>query len=232
MLEKLSSLSRHDLEVLDTSRRVSLCKKRVEEVFSGERVLQAEVQTLKEKKGKLDLEVRHLERTMAELEDDVSVLKNKRDQATTQRILEAVDASLNKVGVALDKVEVDWVSVSETLEAVNSMLEKKDASLQEYRGRQEQVVEAANSELRNSQAHLLAMEEDRSSLLDGLEGRIIQVYERLRKKSRYGQVVFSLDSENCPSCSMQLARKLYQDVRYQGQVHACTECGVIVFWDS
>jgi len=232
MLEKLSSLSRLDLEILDTSKKLTQCKQRVEELFAGERGLEEDVKNLRDKKAQLDLQVRNIERSMAELEEEQSALDRKRTQATSQRVLEAVDSSLGKVRDALSKTESEWISLSESQEAMGEALKKKQDDLEGYRGRESREVDEANSELSQFQPRLLEMEGERSQFLDGLEGNVIEVYERFRKKSRFSRVVFSLESEHCPSCSMQLARRLYEDVRYQGQVHFCKDCGVILFWDS
>ena len=137
------------------------------------------------------------------LQQEVNILKTKRDQLETQALEIMEQADLAATGVAatsneLKQLEDDWHHQQQQLSAE---IEQLSSKLSELKGK-------------------------RQSMLAGLDPQAVASYEIIRKQK--GQAVAKVEQGICRACRISLAFSALQQIKSDNLVQ-CSSCGRILF---
>jgi len=137
------------------------------------------------------------------LQQEVNILKTKRDQLETQALEIMEQADLAATGVAatsnkLKQLEDDWHHQQQQLSAEIEQLSSK----------------------------LSELKDKRQSMLAGLDPQAVASYENIRKQK--GQAVAKVEQGICRACRISLAFSALQQIKSDNLVQ-CSSCGRILF---
>ena len=101
--------------------------------------------------------------------------------------------------------------------------------------RVEAVIAGALAQLDREAAEIdRALEADRirrEGALPTVDGRLLRLYDRLRRAQRFPALV-PLRGQACGSCHNRMPPQVVQEIRHSGSLHVCEACGVLVYAES
>jgi predicted nucleic acid-binding Zn-ribbon protein len=140
---------------------------------------------------------------LSSLQQEVNILKNKRDQ---------------KENEALEIMEQ-----AEAAEAIAAAAKSSFARREKEWQQQQQQLAVEIEQLKD---RLSDLTQKRAAMTEGIEPQILRTYERLRKQK--GQAVARVEQGICRTCRISLSSSQLQHVR-SGTMEQCSSCGRILY---
>ncbi|NKB67707.1 MAG: hypothetical protein GKR89_11640 [Candidatus Latescibacteria bacterium] len=143
------------------------------------------------------------------------------------------DALQMEIEACRSKISEFETQILQNIEGADSLQEKLQAERQEF----EQVQQEHQGHIDELEQRLASLQEavdgvlaQRKKVANGLEDRLLKVYERSRKKR--GMRVAALRKGACGGCFRQLPAQHRSNVRRGDDIHYCESCGAIMVWDE
>jgi uncharacterized protein len=184
-------------------------QQKLEEIQRSHRLVQLEVETLKERSARLDEQLYSGEmassRDLSSLELEATNARNQVDQKDLQLLQYSVQAEDVRNRIA--GLEKELADRQETWNVRHAELTVR--------------VDSLNAELEE-------LSTQRSQLASALDQAELRRYETLRK-SKGGQAVAKVERDLCQACRMSLPTQHLQRVRAGRQTVLCSSCGRMLF---
>jgi len=230
--ENLKLLDLHDQKIWNLRLTLEKAKLRANEIKENSDQLEKLFEEQVTNRKSFELKVREVESKTAQTEQEKEKLEKRVLQATSVKMLDASKAKILELESSMVKLEEEWMEASELLEEAVSRESTLREKLEKSKLESEGEWDSLNAQLMSTQKELPELIEQRPGFLDGLETRLVELYETRRKSDPFGLKIFEIEDENCPGCSMQLTLRIYDRVRYSGEIEKCPNCGVIVYWGT
>lgn len=216
----------------------------------------SEIDKIKTLRGELPLEVQDLEDEVAGLKTrmdnyrteidniraDISARRNAIETATA--LVERYKEQQNNVRNNREyetltkeieykelEIELDQKRIREGNEAINSRAEEIEKSQKEVEERSEDL-EAKKTELESIVAETKQQEEklrERGKELElAIEPRLLTAFKRIRKNSRNGLGIVTVQRDACGGCFNKIPPQKQMDIRMRKKIIVCEYCGRIM----
>ena len=216
----------------------------------------SEIDKIKTLRGELPLEVQDLEDEVAGLKTrmdnyrteidniraDISARRNAIETATA--LVERYKEQQNNVRNNREyetltkeieykelEIELDQKRIREGNEAINSRAEEIEKSQKEVEERSEDL-EAKKAELESIVAETKQQEEklrERGKELElAIEPRLLTAFKRIRKNSRNGLGIVTVQRDACGGCFNKIPPQKQMDIRMRKKIIVCEYCGRIM----
>lgn len=183
-------------------------KQRVMEIETKRKQLELEVETKKgqiEKYGHQQFQTR----------------KNDEYQALAHEIVMAKEA--------ITKIEDQQIELMEQAEAASKLVTEAQKVLKEAQGLMDGEVQLLNDREKNLQKDLTELSSNRDSLSAGVDGTVLNRYERIMN-TRGDNVIVDIEHGVCGGCHMKIPAQLIVSCRAQQEITTCTNCGRILYY--
>jgi len=183
-------------------------KQRVMEIETKRKQLELEVESKKgqiEKYGHQQFQTR----------------KNDEYQALAHEIVMAKEA--------INKIEDQQIELMEQAEAASKLVTEAQKVLKEAQGLMDGEVQLLNDREKNLQKDLTELSSNRDSLSAGVDGTVLNRYERIMN-TRGDNVIVDIEHGVCGGCHMKIPAQLIVSCRAQQEITTCTNCGRILYY--
>lgn len=224
----LSSLEKLDEQIEQLQRSMHESRQKIASVLEQKQNIVNKKKVATERLSALSLQLKNIELELAAIEQEIAKLEKQRLQLTDERSLSALVQRLSTLSSKKLALEDDWFVCTENLELGQEVILQVTQGLDNLNP--ENKIDLLNQEIRQTGRQLRELEDQRSSFYADLGLDWSGRYEKLRLRHPEKRVVFAMESEFCPSCNMQLNRRVYERMRYNNDVINCSFCGSILFW--
>lgn len=231
-IEQLQNLSEQDARIYELNALIEKVRKTMQERVAEVQQAQARLDSCEKRERELELHARAVESEVQAAEDELRKFESQRMQASSQKILEGVDAKIVSQKSIISVLEERWMDLQEGLEGARENSNQTRESLRRSRNDQEVAISKGNRELDELESECRELLDLRPSALDGLETEILQAYEKQRARDAFAKVLFDIQENNCPRCGMQIPNRTFEVVRYRGEVTSCSSCSSLLFYSG
>ncbi len=231
-IETLLALQNTDLNILQLKKRIEKVEKSIlalRENLQRESTLLEDLRK-KQEKEKLNLAEQELELKEIEEKLDSSKQKLYGGEITSSKELSQWEKNMESFEKSRDNLENSVLQQMETVEAGNRNLRQQEQS---YALLEKESSEALNNHIREKQEiekKLIGLKHKRNQLIQKLSPQALTIYEEL--SGRYPDPVASLQGETCTGCHLALPTSTVKNIRKDGGVNRCPNCGRFIYSPS
>lgn len=222
-------LQEFDLRIRDLQDEIARLPKQIAEI---EQQLSGHIRQWEREKATLAANLK----TRKQLEGDAAVHQQKisklRDQMLQAKTNEQYRAFQNEIAYAEGEIRkcedriLDLMAEAETLER---NVRAAEHTLAAEKKQVEAQKESALSRTAADKKELTELQTLRQSAASQLAKPVLDLYERLRSKSRNGLAIVEVKRDLCTGCRMALRPQLLLDVRTGDKLVQCENCRLILF---
>jgi predicted nucleic acid-binding Zn-ribbon protein len=165
---------------------------------------------------------------LAELKSKLESISKKNSDVTTEKEMKALqlEEEIAKEQIDFANEEIDRLdglteSKEEKLKELQANLTEEEESIKEIQVAVDSKIEEINKE-RNT------VYEDRSVLLETMDGKILTFYEKIKRWAKDTAVV-PVKKQSCYGCFMKINDKTYSEVIKSEEIVNCPHCGRILY---
>ena len=170
-------------------------------------------------------------------EDDIKVQNLKisklRDQMLQAKTNEQYRAFQNEIEFCekeIGKCEDRILELMASSETLDKNVKAAEVALKEEKQQVEAEKDRARSRTAADQQFLLQVREERAGLVATLDPKLLQQYERIRKKWN-GRAVADATDGRCASCQIAMRPQYFQDLKKAEKLLTCESCGRILYYN-
>lgn len=115
-------------------------------------------------------------------------------------------------------------------ETLDKNVKAAEVALKEEKQQVEAEKDRARSRTASDQQFLLQVKEERAGLVVALDPKLLQQYERIRKKWN-GRAVADATDGRCASCQISMRPQYFQDLKKAEKLLTCESCGRILYYN-
>jgi predicted nucleic acid-binding Zn-ribbon protein len=177
------------------------------------------------------------QRDRKRLDDDIKVQEQKisklRDQMLLAKTNEQYRAFQNEIEFCQKEIRrfedriIELMSEAETLD---KNVKAAEAALKQEKDHVEQEKERARSRTATDQKFLAEVKEERAGLVASIDPKLLQQYERIRKRWN-GVAVAEATDGRCAACQISLRPQYFQDLKKAERLITCESCGRILYYN-
>ncbi len=201
----------------------------------------------------LDLELKEIERSVDSDEELINELNKKYRtyESDAQVNVGRIKKSEEKLrAVKTNKEYQSSLKEIDDLKAINSQLEDQmlavldkidlaGQDLEERRKHYLSIAEETNQEKEDiNQAaeqrkkELLKLESDRRLVTDGLDARLLELFNRQRAKQADGVGITRVIDAVCQGCNMNIPPQMYNELQRRDSLKNCPSCERLIYWQN
>jgi len=173
------------------------------------------------KKYEDDIKVQGLK--ISKLRDQMLLAKTNEQYRAFQHEIEFCEKEISKCE---DRI-LELMGVSESLD---KNVKAAEAALKEEKLQVEAEKDRARSRTATDQQFLQQVKEERAGLVGTLDPKLLQQYERIRKKWN-GRAVADATDGRCASCQISMRPQYFQDLKKGEKLLTCESCGRILYYN-
>lgn len=211
-------------EIAELPKQMLVIEKRLEAHI---RQLDAAKATLtshqKERKQK-ELDIQTHQQKIAKLKDQMTLAKNNEQYRAFQH---EIDYAQNEIGTAEERI----LALMEESEPLERNVKKAEAALAAEKKAVETQKADARKRITGGQKELDERVADRAGLVKAMPPKIVNAYERIRKRYPAGPAMSEANDGRCGACQITLRPQFVQDLKQGGDVFFCESCGRIVYYN-
>ncbi len=177
------------------------------------------------------------QRDRKKLEDDIKVQEQKisklRDQMLQAKTNDQYRAFQHEIEFCEKEIRgyedriLELMSQSESLD---KNVKAAEAALKQEKEHVEKEKERARTRTATDQKFLDEVKEERAGLVTGLDPKLLQQYERIRKKWK-GVAIANATDARCAACQIVMRPQYFQDLKKAEKLLTCESCGRILYYN-
>ncbi|HYK76964.1 MAG TPA: C4-type zinc ribbon domain-containing protein [Daejeonella sp.] len=218
--------------------------------------IHTKIDKLRQVRGELPMEVSDLEDEVAGLETRIQKIKNDLDEledsiVTRKNMIKEAQAAIKKYEAQLNDVKNnrEFDAISKEIEIQGLDIQVSEKKIKEFgfeitsktEGYEKALVnleerkkdlelkkaelDTITSETEKDEAVLIKQAEDAEKHTDE---RLLTAYQRLRKNSKNGLAVVTIQRDSCSGCFNQIPPQRQLDIRQRKKIIVCEHCGRIL----
>jgi len=172
---------------------------------------------------------RQKERELEELSDQLRKRQTRLFEIKTNQEYSAVLKEIEGLKEKISSLEEEILLLLERIEVGVKALAREEGGLRSQQAQFLQDQQQKETELRELQSRLSALQGARKGQSKGVESSLLQQYLRLLK-SRAGLAVAEARNGSCKGCHVALTPQVYNEVRRNEEILTCERCGRILYW--
>lgn len=231
----------HDLELVirtqeidnrlaDLSREITALPKHIAEIekklVSHERKLEADRAALSANQK----DRKRCESDIQTQEQKISKLKDQMLQAKTNEQYRAFQNEIEFCQKEIGRHEDHILELMGESEPLERAVKTAEAALKAEKSQIEAEKQDARNRTAADQAALRDLQQERATVLSGINSAVVQQYERSRKSGRGTGVAEAIEGR-CSACHMALRLQFFQELKRGDQVMACESCHRILYYN-
>jgi predicted nucleic acid-binding Zn-ribbon protein len=200
-------------------------EKEKEEIAKKKVVLQEMI----EKKDTLQKELRHNERRLQQIEQDLEGFEKKIYQVKSQKELEAVDHEIAKSRKERSAIEDTILICMTNTEEISESLCRQEKELKkeiEDFNCQSQKIEA---DIDINTKKLLKANAKKQEIITTVDPTLLANYERLRE-GRNNMAVVHVEGGICQGCFISIPPQQVNEIRMGSSIIRCNSCSRMLYW--
>jgi predicted nucleic acid-binding Zn-ribbon protein len=177
------------------------------------------------------------QRDRKRLDDDIKVQEQKisklRDQMLLAKTNEQYRAFQNEIEFCQKEIrrfEDRIIELMSEAESLDKNVKAAEAALKQEKEHVEQEKERARSRTATDQKFLAEVKEERAALVASIDSKLLQQYERIRKRWN-GVAVAEATDGRCAACQISLRPQYFQDLKKAERLLTCESCGRILYYN-
>jgi predicted nucleic acid-binding Zn-ribbon protein len=95
-----------------------------------------------------------------------------------------------------------------------------------------QEKEAINETAEQRKNELLKLESDRSLVTDGLDAKLLDLFNRQRAKQADGVAIIRVIDAVCQGCNMNIPPQMYNELQRRDSLKNCPSCERLIYWQN
>ncbi len=202
--------------------------------------LKTEVENLSRALADQEASIEESRRTRLDIEEEVKAerdmlaKKEKRLLETkTNKEYNAVQSEIEQTRERIEALETEEIDLIGRIESLEPQMEETRKRLEELTAANATRVSDLESSLGSVEADVHALEERRDALKSGVNKRILDIYNRLRKgRSAVAVTTLNKLKLSCSGCFKHLPPQRVQEIRRGNTLIMCESCGRIIVWDD
>lgn len=202
--------------------------------------LKTQVENLSRALADLETTLEDSRRTRRDIEEEVKAerdmlgKKEKRLLETkTNKEYSAVQSEIEQARERIDALEAEEIELIGKIESLEPQIEENRKRLAETTADNATRIGELESSLGSVESDVHALEEKRDALKAGVNKRILDIYNRLRKgRSAVAVAPLNKAKLSCSGCFKHLPPQRIQEIRRGKTLVMCESCGRILVWDD
>lgn len=227
-LARLLAVQEIDMEIVELEKRAEALPGRRAEVASEITALEQARDEASAELEKVRLERRHRESEVDAARQKLERYEAQLNEVKTNVAYSALLSEIRGAKTEIGELEDEILERMERIETLESRIEEVDAELLEKREAASGALEALDHEAEEVERDLVGMRERRAQVVEDVNRRLFELYERLRRKRRFPALV-PLKGQACSACFARMPPQVVQEIRHGGALHPCEHCGVLVY---
>ena len=179
----------------------------------------------------LDKHQRHYERELRAAQEDLKAHEERFAEVTNNREYDALQLETEACKTKMSECETQILESIDRANQVREQIEIISQEHEEVRQEQQEHIDQLQEKLDSLQTEVDGVNERRQQVSQGIEARLLKMYERGNKKSKSARVA-PLRKGACGGCFRELPAQQKSLVRRNEQIHHCESCGAILVWDE
>jgi predicted nucleic acid-binding Zn-ribbon protein len=153
-----------------------------------------------------------------------SVKTNKEYQSSLKEI-----DDLKAIG---SQIEDQMLAVLEKIDQAGRELKERRQHYQSIVKETNQEKEAINETAEQRKNELLKLESDRSLVTDGLDAKLLDLFNRQRAKQADGVAIIRVIDAVCQGCNMNIPPQMYNELQRRDSLKNCPSCERLIYWQN
>jgi uncharacterized protein len=166
-------------------------------------------------------EQKHAAELLKKYEKQEGDVKNSREFEAVNREIEMQELEIKAAERHIKDAKADIQGLEVKLEAANEKVSIKQEMLDNKKSELKVIIEDTEKEEASIQ---VKVDEAKSQV----EARLLSAYERLRKSSKNGLSVVSVDRNSCGGCFNSIPPQRQAEIRLRKKIIACEHCGRVL----
>jgi len=178
------------------------------------------------------------QRDRRKAEDDIKAQEQKisklRDQMLLAKTNEQYRAFQHEIEFCEKEIKKSEDRILELMgdsEALDKNVKTAEAALKEEKQHVEIEKDRARTSTVTDQKFLAEVKEERAVLVAALDPKLLQQYERIRKKWSGRAIIADATDGRCGSCQISLRPQYFQDLKKAERLITCESCGRILYYN-
>lgn len=177
-------------------------------------------------------EVHLLQTTNEDHRLKIAKLKKQLMQATTPEQLAAFNKEIAWGEAEVAKGEANLLKLLADSEALSTAARQAEANLESERLATAEAIKAATEKSETDRKKGTRIYRDREAAAKAMPPKLMQNYDRLRKKHKDGIIVGEVENEMCMACQMKVRPALMQQIRQAPEtLFFCESCSRILYYN-
>ncbi|MEX2271682.1 MAG: C4-type zinc ribbon domain-containing protein [Vicinamibacterales bacterium] len=229
-LERLIALQRLESERAAVARTIHDIPQRQAELDARASHARAVVDTAKALHTSLSTDRRNAEKEMASAEARRAKFRDQQASVKTNKEYQAMLHEIETANADVDKWQEQVLIKMDEVDAAAASLKESEAALKVVEGDISAAVKALESERREAETRLGALDAERTSVAAQIEDpRGLQIFDGLVKSRKTAAMSQAIDGL-CIECRVRLRPQVFAEVRRNDAIRQCDNCQRILYY--
>ena len=161
------------------------------------------------------------EETIKKCQGQLYQIKTNKEYAAMQQEIKGYEADKSVL-------EDEIISILDGVEAKKKLMEEHKAKLKEEEKAANVEKEKVNSELKEIEQKLSALNAQRSEMAPKIDKKMLNKYERILKGKK-GMAMVPVRDDSCGGCHLNLPPQVINEIRMKNELIFCESCARILF---
>lgn len=224
VLRRIHHLLRLRAEYKD---RINQGPKVIQIAEGAERVLESELEELKDRRRKTQMAADAKQLQLSEREQRIKDLENKRNSAGSNREYQLLNDQIEADRAANAVLSDEILELLERVDEIGRLIEEKTGHLENARSETARVRESVEQQLARTEAELEGVVNEIRELLGRIHPELREEFQRLVRQ-RGADALASTDLKSCGHCQTMLTRQKGVELM-QKKPAFCQSCGSILY---
>ncbi|MCU0245744.1 MAG: C4-type zinc ribbon domain-containing protein [Bryobacter sp.] len=210
-------------EIAELPKHIAVIEKQLDSHLRKLEVDRAALAANQKERKQREFDIQAQEQKISKLKDQMLLAKTNEQYRAFQHEIEYAQ---NEIRKAEDRI----LELMEEGEPLAKNVNEAEVALAEEKKSVEAEKNQARERTAVDQKALAEVSAERQTLLDGLETRTRQAYERLLRKWPNSVFIADATEGRCTACFMPLRPQFFQDLKISEQLMFCESCGRVLYY--
>ena len=215
-------------KALNAQKTIDTCENNIDSLQTKLEEAEKKYSLSQAKLKQLEKELKEKELSLAENDEKLGKLEKKRELVKTEREQQAISSEIELAKKAGSSYEDDVLSLMDTINEEQTLLEKMKKELEEQGEKTKQSIVTLEKEIEKNEKIEAQNKDNYSALLPELDGNYRQRFDKLIN-SKKSKIVGEVHGEVCGVCNFQIPTQLAKEASRNENVVSCTNCGAFIY---
>jgi uncharacterized protein len=202
------------MEVADLEDEVTGLETRIKKLKAVQKESELEISKMQSAAKEADANIKKYQKQLEEV-------KNKREHDALEKEIELAKLDIQLSDKRVREAKMNLESKKESLQIAESRFEAKRAELESKKVELQGIIDKTEKEEQK-------LREQSQKSRVGIEARILNAYDKIRRTYRNGLAVVTVDRSSCGGCFNSVPPQIQLEVGLHKKIIACDHCGRIL----